>query len=339
MRLIYKKAYTPTLFFVFIYGYVVFLFTKKTPYHSYRAMRELFVRTRGRLNNFMGFLSRFRRAKNSPDTVKSSLFKQTSIAPIVNDLRDEGYHIFSQKLPKQYVEALMQSASNTPASYVVVQNNQGLKIEHSQEREIFNPEHPKSPRYFFTMQQLLEFPHLQELLFEPLFLQVAQEYLRCEPVLDLYAMWWSAPFDKKATAETAQKYHFDMDRLRFMKIFIYLNDVTPENGPHAYVSESHKKLPKQFYDDRRFEDEEIAQAFEPSKIKELCAPEGTIIFADTRALHKGVTLQKGKRLIFQIEFANNLFGAQYPKIDTSGVQQRFSNQIKQHPYAYQLFAQ
>ena len=336
MKLIYKKANTLTLFVVFLYGYIVFLFTNKTPYHSYRAMRELFVRTQGGLNNFMGLLSRIRRAKKTSN-LDTSLFAGASIEPIIQDLHNNGYHLFSKQLPSKYIDALLHSASTTPASYVIVQKNNTFKIQHSQEREIFDPNNLKSPRYFFTMQELLGFESLQDLLFEPFFLEVARRYLQCEPVLDLYTMWWSAPFGKKATAETAQMYHFDMDRLRFLKIFFYLNDVTPHNGPHMYVENSHKKLPKKFYDDRRFEDEEIAEAFAPEQIKQVCAPKGSIIFADTRALHKGEALLEGKRLIFQIEFANNLFGAQYPKIDPDEVKETFHDTIAKNPYAYQLF--
>ncbi|NEO51250.1 MAG: phytanoyl-CoA dioxygenase family protein [Moorea sp. SIO4A3] len=164
------------------------------------------------------------------------------------------------------------------------------------------------------MQQIFENPDLLNLIIDQSLLAVAQEYLNCSPVLDLVALWWSAPFHGKGTSLAAQEYHHDMDRIKFLKVFIYLTNVNSENGPHCYVKGSHIRKPKELVFDGRKSDATIGLHYLESEIHELCGPRGTIIIADTRGFHKGKTLTSGNRLLFQIEFSNSLFGANYPKV-------------------------
>ena len=49
---------------------------------------------------------------------------------------------------------------------------------------------------------------------------------------------------KKADSEAAQMFHFDLDRIKWLKFFIYLTDVKINSGPHVYVSGTHKPFSK-----------------------------------------------------------------------------------------------
>ena len=51
-------------------------------------------------------------------------------------------------------------------------------------------------------------------------------------------MWWSVAGNKQPDSAAAQLYHFDMDRIRWIKFFINLTDVTAENGPHCFIAGS-----------------------------------------------------------------------------------------------------
>ncbi len=109
-------------------------------------------------------------------------------------------------------------------------------------------------------------------------------------------------------------FHFDLDRIRFLKVFFYLTDVNSATGPHMYIQRTHKSKPSGFFEDRRFRDDEITTAFRPEEIVELVGAAGTIIAVDTIGLHKGKALTTGSRLILQFEFANSLFGAPYERL-------------------------
>ena len=74
-------------------------------------------------------------------------------------------------------------------------------------------------------------------------------------------MWWSTARGKKPTikSETTNKsahfFHFDLDRPKWLKLFIYLSDVGNLNGPHIYIKNSGDKSFIEYLD-RRITDEE-----------------------------------------------------------------------------------
>jgi hypothetical protein len=150
-------------------------------------------------------------------------------------------------------------------------------------------------------------------------------------------MWWSLPGSKPGS-KAAQMFHFDMDRIKFLKFFLYLTDVDEHNGPHSYIAGSHRRLPRALREDRRLTDAEVYAQYPPEKRIEIKGPRGTLCAVDTRGLHKGKQLVRGNRLIFQMEFAINLFGKYYPPIVMN---ERFTPEflaaVKSHPAAFVNF--
>jgi ectoine hydroxylase-related dioxygenase (phytanoyl-CoA dioxygenase family) len=157
---------------------------------------------------------------------------------------------------------------------------------------------------------------VQKLLADESLLHLAQEYLGCIPIADVLSMWWHTNFHNQPDSEAAQFFHFDMDRIKWIKIFIYLTDVGVENGPHSFVRGSHRTggiphdLLRRGY--ARLTDEEVVARYPESDILSFTAPKGSIIIEDTRGLHKGVNVQGAPRLILQLQFSNSLFGAKSP---------------------------
>lgn len=151
-----------------------------------------------------------------------------------------------------------------------------------------------------------------QLATDPVLIALAESYLGCQPVLEnLSAMvsWPNAETDLDSLALNAQLFHYDKDRLRFLKVFVFLSDIDAENGPHAYVRKSHTTRPDALWQQRRFTDEELISEVEATHITEVCGPAGTILMADTMGLHKGVPVKSGTRRVLQIQYSNSFFGA------------------------------
>ena len=97
-----------------------------------------------------------------------------------------------------------------------------------------------------------------------------------------------------------------MDRPKWIKFFIYLTDCNQQNGPHCIIKRTHKnfsvpwKIRKNGYS--RISDDIINKNFLESDITEIIAKKGTLLIEDSRALHKGKKLEKGNRLMFQLNF-------------------------------------
>jgi ectoine hydroxylase-related dioxygenase (phytanoyl-CoA dioxygenase family) len=131
-------------------------------------------------------------------------------------------------------------------------------------------------------------------------------------VLDTVNMWWTTAFGTRPDSSAAQLWHFDMDRLRWIKFFVYLTDVTLESGPHCFVAGSHRTggIPQDLRDlgYARITDDVVDRHYPREAIKEFVAPRGSILAEDTRGLHKGKPAIKGDRLMLEFEFSNSLFG-------------------------------
>ena len=283
--------------------------TGKTSTSAYSAMRKMFVLTRGRSNDSISEKISKEIPKYKFDNIKGILgdLSDKEITSMVNQMKKDGYYIFNNKLSDGAINEIYSYGLTVPCNYLDTNTN-----AYSEEKVLFSPKEPKSPRYEFSPDSIVNLPAVQNLLFDQSLLAFAQEYLGTKPILDLIAFWWSLPFNGKGKSAAAQMYHFDMDRIKFIKFFFYLTDVETETGPHCYVKGSHNVLPKELSRDGRFTDEEIANHYGKENLIEICGKKGSIIAVDTRGFHKGKELTKDLRLIFQIEFANSMFGQSYP---------------------------
>ncbi len=277
-------------------------------YKKLKSTGKLFVNTRGVSNDILSFLIRKNGYNNLDFDGVLGIKNEQEANEIIDEICKNGYFVFSKKLSGDALESIYNYAKRTPCTYLLVDDN---NINFSQNHILFDEEHVLSPRYNFSQQQIIDFPVLQNLIFDKSILFIAQKYLKTKPILDLFSMWWSVPFNGLGKSNAAQMYHFDLDRIKFLKFFFYITDVDTDTGPHCYVLASHKKIHPSLKRDGRYTDDDVTRAFGEKNIVELVGEAGTIIVADTRGLHKGKELTKGKRLIFQIEFSNSMFGQYY----------------------------
>jgi hypothetical protein len=248
-------------------------------------------------------------------------FGPAELAHSTRELDERGYYVFEQRLPEPLCDRLLEfgltgrcmlrpmRAPGAPSEPVLVDR--------------YPRSEPAGVRYDFSAQDVIDNPDVQGLMADRSIIAVAQSYLRCRPLIDVMSMWWHTGFSNRPDEEAAQYWHFDMDRIKWLKFFIYLTDVGPKNGPHSFVEGSHKRnglhpsLRVKGY--TRLTDEEVARCYPKDKFVEFAAPRGTVIAEDTRGLHKGKHVTQGDRLILQLQFSNSLFGGYYPPTRCSHV--------------------
>ena len=306
-----------TLFYLAIYlpSLIIFWITKKTPKYMYIAQRRLFIETGGKFNDvFSSVISKV--IGKYKITTSNGLFGEVTSSKakeIALDIEENGYHIFNEKLPENLIADITKFSREQPAHII----NLTKHVSISKEEFLIDENNIKSPKYSFNAKRLMGNKSIENISFDENLLHIAQEYLGVKPILDSISLWWSAPFGKKGTSAAAQEFHFDMDRIKFLKFFIYLTDVNEENGPHCYIPKSHKSVPKQLRKDGRFTDDLIESIL--GKHLEICKPKGTMMLVDTRGFHKGKPLTEGNRLLFQMEYTNTLVGQKIPKFPTKKI--------------------
>ena len=145
---------------------------------------------------------------------------------------------------------------------------------------------------------IIHAPYLLDLANDPRILDVVSRFLGCKPTIGYMATWWS--YATGIGPQQAENYHRDVDDLRFIKLFVYLTDVTPETGPHKYVlrSASDPRLTAI----RRYDDAEVHETFGLENVRTMTSRAGEGFLEDTYGFHKGQPVQSGHRLLFQVVY-------------------------------------
>lgn len=178
--------------------------------------------------------------------------------------------------------------------------------------ELLNFNKIKGAKFNLLADDLLKNHAIQKLLIDKDILKIVQEYLGSLPIIDAVNAWWSFPTDKPDSS-AAQLWHFDFERPKWIKVFFYLTDCNENNGPHCFIEKTHCNggipitIRSKLYS--RIQDKTVNEIFNKNSIKVMTASKKSILFEDTRGLHKGLNLKSGKRLILQFQYSSSLFGA------------------------------
>lgn len=323
-------------------GWAVYWVRGSTPARAYQAMITLFCRTRGKSSDWMSRVISVVRPPYELPNPEGVLgrFERPQLDAVTRTLREQGYYVFPRRLPDDMCDRLLQYAL-THESEVRVTDG-GVSRGEVPRRAVYDPTHPLGVRYEFTQQEVINIPDVQALMSDLSIIAVAQDYLQSRPVADVTGLWWHTAFQAAPDKQAAQYFHFDMDRIKWLKFFIYLTDVTADNGPHSFVAGSHRTggmpdaLLSQGYS--RLEDRDVEAHFDRQKMIEFTAPRGTILAEDTRGLHKGKHVVSGHRLILQLQFSNSLFGTTYaPARFGPSIDRRLLDVARRYPALYTRF--
>lgn len=150
----------------------------------------------------------------------------------------------------------------------------------------------------YTAEQIVRAPHVMELFNHPRLLQLAQAYIGCKPTLDNVGCWWS--YSGRSQAKGTQKFHRDFDSLGGFKVFFYLTDVGPEQGPHEYVRGSHRN--QALDTGAGIPDDVLWQHYDPSRTLVITGKAGASFMADTFGIHRGQLPASGTRLLLSAQY-------------------------------------
>jgi len=173
----------------------------------------------------------------------------------------------------------------------------------------------RTPRLAYDPRDVIRAPGMGALLGNRPIQHLAAAYLGCEPIFTGANAWWSLADPEagdEALSWAAQLFHFDYDWPAFVKLFFYLTDVTPADGPFTFVTGTHER--KRDWRDGRVSDAYV-QANYGASLRSITGAAGDLIVADTAGYHKGARVSAGPRLMLQLEYCIGRLGAgyQYPR--------------------------
>lgn len=216
----------------------------------------------------------------------------------VSSLRANGFYVFSKLLPHAYLSPISKLVFNSFLNPEFP--DQSVHSHISVHRRDLNSYNHVSR--FFYPPAVLSSPIIRQLACEPSLLSIVQSYLCTKRFSVKSTGWLSVGRSNLSLSElsaNAQLFHIDLDALRFLKIFIYLSDVTPSTGPHVYVSTSNlpfsnlQNTLSSLQPSLRITDDKLHQLFENNLFKTHLGLAGTVIIEDTSGFHKGLPLHYG----------------------------------------------
>lgn len=144
---------------------------------------------------------------------------------------------------------------------------------------------------------------------QPPILQIANAYFGMYTRLRYYDVWHT--LTTKTDARESQLWHRDREDHLILKMFVYFSDVDEGAGPFTYAAGTHRKgrlrrEPAYHLEGhiQRSHDEQMAPVLAPEHWIKAVGPKGTIVFADTRGLHKGGLAREHERLMYVCMFTS-----------------------------------
>ena len=318
-------------------GMIAFQLTGRTPAGAYQSMIALFCATGGKSNDVISRCFSFIHAPYALPKPTSGIITGESedLSSAARTLKEKGFYVSPSRISDAVCDELLRVALAHPC---VTDSDDGGKGN----AERYDRERPQAVRYTIEPDALVNEPAVQKLISDPSLIWLAQEYLGSKPVLDHIVLWWTTSWNKTPDGQAAQLYHFDMDKVKFLKFFIYITDVGPQSGAHCFIQRSHRSngippaLLQRGY--ARISDDDVRKYYRPEDFVEITGPRGTILAEDTRGLHKGKLLETGDRLVFQLEFSNSLFGSDRRPFRLSEVHvPEFRAALNKYPRLYSHF--
>jgi hypothetical protein len=175
-----------------------------------------------------------------------------------------------------------------------------------------------------------------EVALSPRMLDIANAYLGMFSTLMDFYLQKSSKVSEERTH--SQNWHRDPQEIRLCKVFLYLNDVGPENGPFVYIKDSVRgkkygnlfpqEIPAGVYPDPA----KLESLIPESERTAMTGKAGTVIFCDTTGLHYGGVVREGHRLM-----ATLVYGApSYRENQTYWYESAFKTWVAKQPISTQF---
>jgi hypothetical protein len=277
-------------------------------HNNWKKLLAAHCATNGRLTSTLGPVLRVLRPPRRPKPVTGLLgyFGLEDQHKIVAELRRNGVYVFPSLMPADLCNEIESFAREAVAF---------TEFDHPQTEQLkrYDPRNPLSRLYKIRESDTIRNAAIQRLIADEALAAIAELYLDTQPSIGGADVWWSARYGNEPGSDAAQLFHFDFDAPpAWLKLFVYVTDVGPGNGPHVYVKGTHrsgiasaKALRARGY--QRISDSEVEEAFGRDALMEVTGPRGTTFIADTRGFHKGMMPISGDRLLAQVIYCSTFF--------------------------------
>ena len=254
------------------------------------------------------FRSQFLKSKSSNYIEKKLFEKNVNSNEIIKELENDGISSIL-KIKDDIIKQINQEINDNENLFFQNKKNKNLS-------ELINEcKKDKISRAVIPI-NLEKNKKIYNLITSNFFKDVSKNYLNTNRIIINCSLFVSLPKENISANEitaSAQAFHFDNDFSKFLKLYIYLNDVNLDNGPHVYVKKTHKEKLKKHEIQKSFSDKQIYNSYE--SFKTIVGKKGSAFLEDSFGFHKAITPNKNYRIILNIHYGNsNLKYSKYDKL-------------------------
>ncbi len=228
---------------------------------------------------------------------------------IITIMSDEGYCILPFSLSEQECDQIINYSHEFNYSCLL---DNGEQVVRKMKNDMFDFEKDVVLARAFE-EDIENMNMINQIIYDPVILGIVSILLGSKALLRHCSYWFTYPGKKttKHQSEAAQLFHYDLDEFKWLKLFIFMDDVTDENGPHVYIPATHKPGNKPFdllkFGYSRLPDNLVSQFHKKETWKKLTCKKGTMVLANTQCWHKGTPLTNGRRCVLVPEYSITTF--------------------------------
>lgn len=293
----------------FRYRFLEFINTRVAEPEDHQLLLSAFLASRGRSLTWANDVLATSRPKvafdDAPDTLGCG--NDTSLVDsAVTALQQQGYFQMPIMLSTEMQHVLIKHLSSQECRLVSDDASKNGRVDY------INWLDPQAEVYQLEESRVVSNNLIQRLLIDRTLLTIAQSYLEVLPSITNAMAWFTFPRET-ASDQAAQMFHFDLERIKWLKVFFFLTDVTDESGPHIFIPGTHRDaaIPRALLDHGydRMSDDDVAGFFPRDIWQKMLGVKGSILLEDTRGLHKGTPVVEGHRLVLQFQYSSTSFGS------------------------------
>lgn len=296
-------------------GYIHYLITNQNHYEGYFSFRHLYFVTNGRINKFLLFLKQI--LYSNEEFKKSFNILGDKSEKVIDNLKSNGIHSFSELLPEELINNLYNFALDNKCYEI---KSEKVYMDCFNEESVFFKDlDTKASRYDYNHKELDNRLDILEIGLKYNLVQLSELFTKTNVVYNLPFMWWTTTTEDSKHSYTGQVFHIDIDRIESLLFIIFLVDIDSNNGPHTYVKGSHKNKPVHLLEDRRMNKDELIDFYGQDNFVSIKGKKGSVIVIDPLGYHKSENIISGDRLVLKLNFSSDWFGEDIQSIKIDNI--------------------
>jgi Phytanoyl-CoA dioxygenase (PhyH) len=235
---------------------------------------------------------------------KQKKFSNTSYPDVMASLRTDSFAVIPGAIPKGTLDALsaeMEAALASGTVFPVWRTRQDSgQPAHLSEDELARGEAyiAQQANIAYVKDPLITCLSTLDIVFSDLVIDIASEFYGALPAITGCNLLKS--FVNELPESGYNMFHSDVQSSKFIKFFVYLDDVDEGSGPFSIVKGSHRRKPIGWRINNNRTLTDIEKAYGKDAVHRATARAGDLIVADTTAFHRAQKPQDTRRRALMI---------------------------------------